>query len=244
MDTQDTATARYAAVGLRFRGAYLIQQAGYTLELAARVGKALTDKIPPNFLEHTAALCEQLGQAMQDKTVRVAEARRATATQNQLQRDGKIWVRVVGKRCRSGMELGVHLPSELGKLSSPPSAPGLLEQMTKTLGLLARHAADMEKVGMPVQTNIAEGQKIFQALQLAESIQERTRASDMPAAVTAFNAKKGELYGALKIINNAGHELYANDPAGASKFNMSILHRRPAKPSEPVSPVPASPHST
>ena len=39
MDTQSD-TAKYAAIGLRFRGAYLVQQAGYTLGIAALEGTA------------------------------------------------------------------------------------------------------------------------------------------------------------------------------------------------------------
>jgi ABC-type transporter Mla maintaining outer membrane lipid asymmetry ATPase subunit MlaF len=72
-------------------------------------------------------------------------------------------------------------------------------------------------------------------------VQERTLASDMPAAVTAFCAKKGELYTMLKIINNVGHELYAHNQAEAAKFNMSILHRRApqAATPEPDPPAPA-----
>jgi hypothetical protein len=243
MATQpDTAIARYAATGLRFRGAYLVQQAGYTLGLAALVGKALADKVPPNFLEHAAVLRDEVDKAMHDKTVRTAEARQATSTQNQLQRDGKIWVRAAGKRCQSGMQLGVDLPPELGKLSSPATVPGLLEQMSKTLSLLSKHAADMERVGLPVQSNLEEGRKIFQALQEADSTQERARSADLPAAITSFNAKKGELYSALKVINNAGHELYAGNPAEAGKFNLTILHRHapPADEATPPAPTPAS----
>jgi hypothetical protein len=57
-----------------------------------------------------------------------------------------------------------------------------------------------------VRSNIDEGRKIFQALQEADTKQEQARSADLPAAVLAFNPKNGELYGALKVINNAGHE--------------------------------------
>lgn len=241
MDTQpDTAIARYAAIGLRFRSSYLVQQAGYTLGLAALAGTPLAGKLPPNFLDRTAAVRDEVDKAMQDKTLRTAEARQATSTQNQLQRAGKVWVRGVGKRCQSGMQLGANLPPELGKVSSPATVPGMLEQMSKTLTLLAKHAPDMETIGMPVQSNLDEGRKIFQALQEADSTQERARSADMPAAVTAFCAKKGELYTLLKVINNAGHELYANNPAEAGKFNMTILHRHapPAAVPDPTPPAP------
>jgi hypothetical protein len=220
----------------------LVQQAGYTLGLAALVGTPLAGKLPPNFLDRTAVVRDDVDKAMQDKTVRTAESRQATSVQNQCQRDGKIWVRGLGKRCQSGIQLGVNLPPELGRVSSPATVPGMLEQMSKTLSLLAEHAPDMEKIGLPVQTHIDEGRKIFAALQAADSTQERARSADMPAAVAAFCAKKGELYSMLKVINNAGHELYANNPAEAGKFNMSILHRHAPPVAEPApSPTPPAP---
>ena len=115
-----------------------------------------------------------------------------------------------------------------------------LDQMSKTLSLLEKHAADMEKIGLPVQEHLVEGRRLHQALQAADSAQERTRAADMPAATAAFCAKKGELYSMLKVINNAGHELYAGNPAEAGKFNMSILHRQ-APPAAAPDAVPVSP---
>jgi hypothetical protein len=239
MDAQ-TDTAKYAAIGLRFRGAYLVQQAGYTLGIAALEGTPLAGKLPPNFLDRTATLRTDVEKAMEDKTVRTSESRQATSTQNQHHYAAKIWVRGVGKRCQSAMQLGATLAPELEKVSSPATVPGMLDQVQRTLSLLGKHAADMDKVGLPVQTHIDEGRKIYQALQEADTVQERTRASDMPAAVTAFCAKKGELYTMLKIINNAGHELYAHNLAEAAKFNMSILHRRAPQSAAPE-PAPPAP---
>jgi len=233
-------TARYIAIGMRHRGPYLIQQAGYTLGLAALVGPALAGKVPPNFLERTAALRSELEKSLEDKTLRTAESRQATSTQNQCRHDAKIWIRQSGRRCLSAMQLGVELPPELGTVSSPPTVPGMLEQMSKTLSLLEKHAADMEKIGLPVQELIAAGRALHQALQAADSAQERARAADLPAATAAFCAKKGELYTMLKVINNAGHELFADNPAEAGRFNMSILHRH-APPAAAADAIPATP---
>jgi hypothetical protein len=177
---------------------------------------------------------------MQDKAVWTAESRQATSVQNQCQRDGKIWVRGLGKCCQSAIQLGVNLPSELGKVSSPATVPGMLEQMSKTLSLLGQYAPAMEEIGLPVQSHIGEGHKIFAALQAADSTQERARSPDMPAAVAAFCSKKGELYSMLKVINKAGHDLFANNPAEAGRFNMSILHRYAPPIAEPA-PTPPAP---
>jgi hypothetical protein len=143
------------------------------------VGTPLAGKLPPNFLERAAAVRDEVDKSMQDKTVSTADARQATSVQNRCQRDGKIWVRGVGKRCQSGIQLGVNLPHELGKVSSPATVPGMLEQMSKTLSLLTKHTPDMEKIGMPVQTHIDEGRKIFEALQKADSAQERAHSADI-----------------------------------------------------------------
>ena len=95
-----------------------------------------------------------LGVAAQDKTVLAAEAKPATTTQNQRQRDATVWVRGVGKRCQSAMQLGAPLAPELEKVSSPATVPGMLDQVQRTLSLLGKHAADMDKVGLPVQSHI------------------------------------------------------------------------------------------
>ena len=153
MDTQSD-TAKYADIGLRFRGAYLVQQAGYTLGIAALEGTALAGKLPPNFLDRTAALRTDVEKAMEDKTVRTSEARQATSTQNQQHYAAKIWVRRIGKRCQSAMQLGAPLAPELEKVRSPATVPGMLDQVQRTLSLLGKHAADMDKVGLPVQSHI------------------------------------------------------------------------------------------
>jgi hypothetical protein len=219
----------------------LVQQAGYTLGVAALEGTALAGKLPANFLDRAAILRNDVDKALQDKTVLAAEARQATTTQNQHQRDATVWVRGGGKRCQNAMQLGAALPPEMGKVSCPQAVPAVLEQMSKTLALLTENVAAMDAIGAPTQPLIDEGQMIFKSLQDADSTQERLRAADMPAAVTAFCLKKAELYDALKIINNAGHELYAHNLAEAGKFNMSILHRRGPQAAAPEPTPPASP---
>jgi hypothetical protein len=239
-------TARLAAIGVRFRASYLLQQAGYTLGIAAAEGADLTALLPAGFLDKVTGLRDEVDKALQDKTIRAVEAKQATSTQNQQMREGAIWGRKVGKRCQNAVQLGAVLPAELGRVSSPQTVPGMLEQMSKTLALLGEHAAAIDAVGPATQPLIDEGRSIYQALQAADSTQERARAADVPAAVAAFYAKKGELYSALKVINNAGHELYAHDLAAAAKYNLSILHRRATQAAAPAPnpPAPTPPAAT
>ena len=49
-------TARLAAIGVRFRAPYLVQQAGYTLGIAAAEGAGLTALLPAGFLDKVAGL--------------------------------------------------------------------------------------------------------------------------------------------------------------------------------------------
>ena len=144
-------TARDVATGMRFRGKYLVQQAGYTIGLGALAGTALAGKMPPNFLERTAVLRSEVEKSLEDKTVRTAESRQATDAQNQCRHDAKIRIRQAGRRCLSAMQLGVDLPPELGTLSSPPTVPGMLDQMSKTLSL-SRSTPPMDTIGFPCRS--------------------------------------------------------------------------------------------
>jgi hypothetical protein len=60
----------------------------------------------------------------------------------------------------------------------------------------------------------------------SENEQALAHAANLPAAFTAFAIKKGLLYIALKVINEAGRELHANDPQAAARYNLSILYHR------------------
>jgi hypothetical protein len=160
--------------------------------------------------------------------------------QSRLAPHATVWNRKVGKRCQSAVQLGIALPPELTRTSSPTTVPGMLEQMGKSLALLGQHSAGMDALGPPTQPLIERGRALMQTLQQADSAQEQARAFDLPAAVATFYRKKGELYIALKVINNAGHELYAHDLPSASKFNMTILHRRAPQAAAAPEPAPAT----
>jgi hypothetical protein len=62
--------------------------------------------------------------------------------------------------------------------------------------------------------------------------------------VANFYARKAELYIGLKIINDAGHELYAHDAASSSRFNLSLLYRRGVSGTSAPAPTPPSPSPT
>lgn len=238
-----TDTAKLVALGQRFRTPYLIQQAGYTLALAGAEGPPLLALLPVGYLEKVEKLRQRVLEALEDRAVGAVEAKQATSTTQQQMHATTVWARKVGKRCQSAVRLGIGVPGELTRESSPSTVPGMLEQMSRTLALLTEQAAAIDTVLPATQPLIDEGRKLCLGLQAADSVQEHARGSDLPGVVADFLATKGELYNALKVINNAGQELYAHDLPKAARFNMSILHRRfglSEAPPKPPTPTPVS----
>ena len=56
-------------LGSRLRAAYLVEQAGYTLGIAAQEGQPLADLLPQGFLAEVGAARDSVQLAIQDKTV-------------------------------------------------------------------------------------------------------------------------------------------------------------------------------
>jgi len=204
------------------------------LGIAAADGPALAALLPANFVEQVTQARNDVDQARQDKYNLAAESRHATTTQNTQLRAAKVWRRKTVKRAQRAQRQGVDIADELTQMGSAQSVPAVLDEVSKTLGLLSKHAAELDSVGPATQPLIDEGQQTYDALQQAYADQERTRAADLPASVMAFYARKGELYLGLKIINDAGHELHAGDPQASARYNLSILHRRPGQAAVPA----------
>jgi hypothetical protein len=223
-----------AKTGARYRASYLVQQAGYTLGIAAAEGEALAGLLPPNYLDQVAQSRNDVDQARQDKANLEAESKHATSAQNNQLRAAKVWIRKAVKRAQRAQRQGSKVADELTEIGRSNTVPAVLEQMSKKLALLSSHAADLNSVGPATQPLLDEGHQLYDALQQADAAQEQTRAAHLPASVTAFYARKGELYLGLKVINDAGHELHAGDPQAAAKYNLSILHRHPGQAAAPV----------
>jgi len=233
--------AQLAAIGARHRAAHLVQQAGYTLGIAALAGTPLAGLLPANFLAEAARVRDDVDKLRQDKTAMTAEARQATGTQNSAVREVKDWRRTVVSRCLRAVHAGLAMPDELTQMGNQRTVPDVLEALSKTIRLLKENAAALATIGPDVAPLIESGSKLYQALDQADNTQEQTRSAQLPAAAIAFNAKKGELYAALKIINEAGHELFTKDPEASARYNLSLLYRRghAAAAPEPTPPAPA-----
>lgn len=230
------------AIGLRLSGAYLVRQAGYTLGIAAADGAELEKLLRPDFMVEVGHTNDDVAKAMQDRAIAGFEAKQSTGVQNESLRDLKIWRRKVAKHARRAALSGTKVPDELTNMARSQAVARILEDANKALGLLAEHVAQIDTACPGTQALIDEGTKIYGSVAKADSAQEQSRTADLPAAVAAFNAKKGALYIGLKIINEAGHQLHAADTQNAGKYNLSILYRN--RSSAAPAPAPVSPSAS
>ena len=228
------------AIGQPLRRDYLLEQADYSLALAAADGPELAALLREKFLEALAEIRDEVAHSVDDKVVAAAETKLATGTQNEAARELRLWARAAVQRVGAARRAGVRLPSEMTYPIDSHTVPGLLGQANQLLSLLVEHAATLDSVGAPTQPLIDRGRALAAALTAADKTQEQTRAATLPAAVAAFFEKKGELYTGIKILNHAGHELHAHDPAAAARYNLSILYRRRGRPAAVPAGAPAA----
>ncbi len=157
-------TAKMGALGRRFRTAYLLQQAGYTLGLAQAEGPPLAALLPGGYVDMVVKLRDDVQKAQEDRAVHTADAKQATDTEQQTMHAATIWARKVGKRSQSAQHLGIGVPAELTRQSSPSTVPGMLDRLNKTLALLGEQAAAMDAAMPATQPLIDEGRKLYHAL--------------------------------------------------------------------------------
>jgi hypothetical protein len=212
------------ALGVRHRVAYLVQQAGYTLGLAAEDGAALEALLEPGYVGEVSEAADAVRGARGDRALIEAEAKEATQSQNQALRQAKVWRRKVVRRAQRMARMGRSVPDVLAKVTHAASVPQVAEQIERMLPALDQHQARLG--GSAAQSLIDEGKRIVTELVSADAAQEQKRLAALPAALRDYFEAKGRLYVGIKVLNDAGHELHAEDAAAAGRYNLKILHRR------------------
>ncbi len=177
----------------------------------------------------------------EDKVVMTAESKLATGTQNTAMRTLKEWGRKAVARTKAASRTGAPIPDQSIIVLDARSVPAMIAQAQRQLSLMAEHATTMDKLGAPVQPLIDEGRLLCDALIAADGEQELARQSSLPSKVSSFYLWKAELYTGLKMINDAGHELYAHNPLSSARFNLSLLHRRGSRGPAATQDAPVSP---
>ncbi len=214
------------SLGGRMRAPYLLEQATYTIALARSEGEALAKLMAPGFVDRVAKIHARVAKAYEDKAVMAAESKLATGTQNTALRSLKEWGRKAVARTKAARRTGAAIPEDSIMLLDARSVPAMVAQAQRQLSLMTQHATTMDKLGAPTQPLIDEGRGLCDALISADGEQELTRYSSLPSSVASFYALKAELYTGLKMINDAGHELYAHNTLSSARFNLALLHRR------------------
>jgi hypothetical protein len=214
-------------LGARFRANYLVEQAGYTLGIAAKDGQVFADLLPEGFIKEVDDNLAQVRAALQDTELMKQEAKDATKKQNSAVTDAKVWRRKVVNRSIRATKFSTGIPDGLlsiGRTSKIPELQGQIEVMIK---LFEENLAKMP--GKGADKLLEEGKAIAEAFRSSDAEQEVKRLRALPDAVQTFYEKKGLLYVELKALNEAGHELYAHDSEGSGRYNLSILYRSAGK---------------
>lgn len=215
-------------IGAKTRTPQLVQQAGYTLGMAAESEAEIEAILEDDQLvEQVEAAKERVKSAIQDRELMEQEAEEQTRQQNAVLRESRVWRRKVAARARRAVRRGKKIPDELLRIGAASSVSEVTAQLTTKTATLEAHLADMG--GPRAQALLEEGLGLLAGLSGADAAQEVARFSKLPKKVLDFYAAKGELLVGLKLINDAGQELYADDPTEAARFNLKILYRRGRK---------------
>ncbi|MHC1685974.1 MAG: hypothetical protein AB6733_24090 [Clostridiaceae bacterium] len=210
-------------MGQHLRTDYLVEQGGYTLGIAAKDGAGLAALLPAKYIAEVRTALETVSAAMKDKALMAAEAKSATISQNTALAGAKIWRKKAMHRSRRAVRMGKDMPNELVRISAARTVPKIIGQLDSMIKLLESNKAAL---GADTAALIKQGQDIAKALKEADANQEVKKLKDLPEAVRTFYLNKGMLYIGLKVINDAGRELYADKPEAGAVYNLSILHRR------------------
>lgn len=181
--------AELIAAGERHRSDYLVEQAGYTLGVAAVDGQALSDLLPDQYLQEVTAMRDTVNRARQDKHLAAEESKGATLKQNLAVDNAKVWRRKVAKRAQRATRMGIAMPDGLIHISQSRTVPAIISQLGIMLKLLETNLAVMP--GKGTEELLAEGRTILDALQGADSSQEVKRFKQLPTAVQDFYEQTG-----------------------------------------------------
>ena len=212
-------------MGAGLRTPYLLQQAGYTLGIAAEEEDEIEGILEePTLVEEITAARDQVKAATGDRELMEQEAKDLTHRQNAKLVEAKVWRRKVVARAKRAKRRGKKIPEVLTVVGAGSSVPDLTAQVTAMTATMTTMLPALG--GARAQALLTEGQTILTELSQADSDQEVARLSTLPQKVADFYAAKAILLTGIKLINDAGQELHADDHAQAARFNLKILHRR------------------
>jgi hypothetical protein len=211
------------AIGARFSGGGLVAQGGYTLDIARSRGAALAGLLPDKYLDEVKAALDEVRERAKDKEATEQESKFATSAQNEAIRHSKVWMRKVVRRSKRAMHMGKEVPDTLLQMASNAKMKEFAQAMDLMVKDFGKYTANIP--GADNAALLAEGKAAANALLGADADQEVKRLSKLPEKAQEYCYQKGMLYKGLKVINEAGRELFVNEPTLAETFNFKILYR-------------------
>lgn len=215
-------------IGSEVRTPYVLLQAGYTLGIAAEEEEEIEGILEePTLLEEVSAARDQVKAASGDRDLMAQEAKDLTSRQDAKLAEAKVWRRKAVKRAERAQRRGKKIPEVLLVIGAASSVPDVTTQLTTMTATMETVLSDLG--ADRARALLTQGQTILTELSQADDEQEVARLSGLPKKVADFYAAKGLLLTGIKVINDAGQELHADDFAQASRYNLKILHRRSGK---------------
>ncbi len=211
------------AIGARHRGAYLLEQYGYTMGIAKLDGEELAALAPKGFLDEVAACAEKVSEAMKNKTMAAEESRGSTVSVTRAMRRAKEWRSAAITRGKFAARGGENIPAVLLRADRLNGVPAVVKNMTDMLKMLETNFDAMNSGGL--RSFIDEGQNLLDQIMSFDADQELKRLRSLPEATREFYCQKGLLYIGIKGINDWGRVLHRGDPAKGKAYDLTILYR-------------------
>lgn len=216
-------TDELLALGARYRANYLAEQAGYTLGIAAADEPALAALLPEGYLAELKEAADKMSKSAKDKALAQAESKEATKSQTAEMQRAKVWRRTVAKRALMARRTGKEIPEGLTILTAVTTLPAMAGKVEAMVKLLEANLGNLHGSGL--QELLDRGKAILNELRHVDAEQEVKRLKSLPDAVREFYINKGTVYIGIKVVNDAGHALYADQPDRAARYNLNILYR-------------------
>ncbi len=209
-------------VGCRIPSDRLLDQVEQTMKVVTKEQKALQDLLPKGFIEEIKRVQADLQTSRASAQIRDREREDSNRFEHKAFHEAKVWRRQVASRAQRAIHLGEPVDEALANVSPAPTENALAAEVNRMLSLLERQGDHLP--GQQVDKLIQRGKSIAETLGPSSLQEIEKRVATLQEPVKQFYSRKGELYLALKAINDAGRELHADSPTAAAAYNLEKLY--------------------
>ncbi|MCE9582458.1 MAG: hypothetical protein K8T20_08200 [Planctomycetes bacterium] len=212
--------------GRRMLTESLLEQAGYTMELARSEAALLAPfGVTKATLDSAKELCGKISAGREDRAVASIDSQSSAAAQNEAFAKAKTWLRravLLGKAAYDGDH---HIVDEFTKGGDPGSSvKKLTGRLKDVLGALKTDKKRAAAFGI-TDAFLKTGADLLATLESTDATQE-TKHANLPKGTEQLYLNKARLYFILKQINRLGGAAHIEDRTLAERYNLDILYRR------------------